>query len=908
MNLIDEQIIGINQLVGMPKSKILVIVIGNNYGKALKSIQAQIYTNFDIWCIRNNPLQCLKRSLKQNKIPDTSIIKEIELALNETNADYVYLINEEEALTVNALLEYAKCIEENKYPDIIYANEAVQYSPGSRWLEYRVKPLPSNIAFLQSLWIGEAILWKRELLQSTIKNASYEQLDLLNKELFILALAQNSRIVQLSQILLVRTGNGKIINHDNHIISLIQHNITLRTDWKGCIGRTSSYGMDCFELYSDQTNILTQVGFAIVEDDLERTLQLLSQLSISFTRNEIIIGANIEHQKIIQEYCALSGFTKITVVERIQSYAATLLQLVDVLQSPYQIILNDLVQWVNRMNIDRLTKCFLKPEVMIAVPQIATEGDHPVLVYAGAGINNLSLNGSYFKGRSQNTQGDQDTAWVNYTVSMLTLYCIAVRKDIWQELLPMHSTVFTARHLANEISFLCLKKRIICEYCAQSSVWVSQIVGDFDRKNHETGEIVLSNIDEEPRLSGNYWHLLGDYSDLIEEKRLEIPFLLRSYEKHLKADFQAFGLKYIANSTKKRILVLTHELSLTGAPLVLVQAVKILIKFGYDVLVSSPEDGPLKETYLLMNVPVIIDPQMQYDFEYVKITYDFNFVIVSTVVLWQCIEAFSKTSIPVLWWVHDSRVGYEDNLRYVMPETIGKNIQLYCGGDYAQKVITEYRPLYPSSILLYGVEDFSQQISHTVNRAYWGLPEDKMIFANIGQITKRKGQDILVKAIQLLPKKVLEKSIFIFVGKVIDRGIYKEIAALKELYPLNIVYIEQIPYDLLKEFYREIDGVICSSIDDPLPAFVSEALLMSRLCICSSNTAFHSIITSGENGYLFESGNEEKLSSVICQVVENQEYLQKIKQNARKLYERTFTPEIFSRNFMNIIKKYFCNT
>ena len=111
-----------------------------------------------------------------------------------------------------------------------------------------------------------------------------------------------------------------------------------------------------------------------------------------------------------------------------------------------------------------------------------------------------------------------------------------------------------------------------------------------------------------------------------------------------------------------------------------------------------------------MNIPVIIEPELQNNFEYLRIAYDFHFVFVSTVVLWECIEALGYTDIPVLWWVHDSRIGYENYLRYVLPETIGENIHLYCGGDYAYKVITEYRPKYRGQILLYGIQDFSTEV------------------------------------------------------------------------------------------------------------------------------------------------------------------------------------------------------
>lgn len=902
MNLVDEQIINQKEVTVMPNSKILVVVTGNHCYAALNSLQNQLYTNFDIFVIKTSSLFALTEVSNKEPFSSTRAIDEIRTAIAQTDADYIYLMDGETILPPNAFLEYAICIEDKGNPDLIYANEAYRCHSNSRWLDYHIKPLPSSILFLQSFFIGTAIIWKKRLLKSILKESKQYDFNLLHQELFLLALKNKCRIAQLPQILLIRTKSDETIEPDNHMLTLLQNNIAIHTNWKGLVGRTSSYGIGCFELYSDHLDMISQTGFVIIESNLERTLQLLSQLSIFGNKSEMAIAVSEESRQKITNYCDKMGFANIKITIRSNTYVNSLLEIIRSLESPYQVILNDLVQWVHKIDLERLLKCFFKPEVMIAVPQAATEGENPAIVYAGAGINNLALNGTYFKGRLQKFQGGHDTAWTSCVASMLQPYCMAIRKNLWKELLPLHPTVITARHLANEISFLCMQKGIICEYCAQSSVWLKNSVGTYNYKNLETNEINL-NIDEEPRMSGNYWHLLHDYGNLIEEKRLEIPLLIRSYEQCLKEDFQAFGLKNIKLSKNKRVLVLTHELSLTGAPLVLIQAVKVLIQSNFDVLVVSPENGPLRETYMQMNIPVIIDPQLQYNFDYVKIAYDFNFVIVSTVALWQCIEAFGKTSLPVLWWLHDSRAGYENYLRYIMPETIGSNIHLYCGGDYAQKIINEYRPQYPTSILLYGVEDFSRQIHQTVSRNYWGLPEDKIVFANIGQITKRKGQDILSQAIDLLPKEVLKKCVFVFVGSVIDRAIYKDIIEMQKKHPQNIMYIRQMPYDLLKEFYREIDGVICSSTDDPLPAFVSEALLMSRLCICSTNTAFRSIITSGENGYLFESGNVQALNDTICQVVNDITCQQYVKLNARKLYETTFTPEIFSQNFMHVVRE-----
>lgn len=905
MNQISTQIENIEHLKVMPKTTVMVIVIGNNCHNAVESLKEQLYTNFEIYCIKDFPLQFIEGKLVISELANEKIIDKIKKNIESERKDYTYLLAGEDSLTPDAILEYVKCAEEQMQPDVIFANEAIQYSPDNRWLDYQIKPLFSNISIYQSFFIGKAVFWKSEFLKSILSECRKDSLDLLIKEAFLYALYRSGKIVQLFKVLLVKIRCHRDNTQEKTLIPLLQKNINKNTSWKQVIGRVSSYNLNGFELYPNDVSLLNQTGFIIIENDLNRILQLLSQVSISCKNNEILVAAQEKDMDEIQSWIVSNELKNAKVIKCNKSYAKMLEDMVKRLSSPYQIILNDWVQWLNRINLERLVNSLLKPEVMIAIPQVATEGDSPTFVYAGAGINNLSLNGSYFKGRSQKYQGEQDMAWTNYEASMLSPYCMAIKKEVWNFLLPLHQSVITAQHFANEISFICMKKKIICEYSAQSSVWVGQVVGDFYSKNVETGEIHIGSCGEKPHLSGNYWHVLSEYGSFIEKKHKEIPCLLRSYRTHLKEDFRAFGISNINEDGKKRVLVFTHELSLTGAPLVLVQAVKVLLETGYNILVVSPEDGPLRTTYVKMGVPVMVDPQLQEDFGYASMIYDFDFVIVSTVVLWKCIELLGQMEIPVFWWIHDSRIGYENYLRYVLPETIGNNILLYCGGDYAQKVITNYRPKYPTQILLYGIEDCLKTISNTIDRTYWELPMDKFVFANIGQVMKRKGQDILVKAIRLLPQEILEKSIFVFVGSIIDKSIYKEIEDVKKDFPQNVMYIPQMSYDLLKQFYFNIDSVVCSSIDDPLPAFIAEALMMSRICICSRNTAFNSLILPGINGYLFESGNEKELCEVICSIISGIKQQEIVKTNARKLYENTFSPGVFANNLLKVVEEKF---
>lgn len=670
---------------------------------------------------------------------------------------------------------------------------------------------------------------------------------------------------------------------------MIQRIVSKNTKWKGKVTRSSSFEKSAFEIVDLEE--IKSFEFLVIEEDLNRTKQLLAQIAVSYSKSRVIIAAKREHLEQITEWCVWHEMSEIVIREKNEEYVKTLRELKKDMICDIQILLNDRVQWMNRMNVERLIRSFNKPEVKIACPQIATEGETPSLVYAGGELNSLSLTSTYLKGRLNSVVSGYDMAWMNRRVTNLTEYCLALRKEIWSNIFPMPAFICESWQFVIELSFWCRKNGIICEYVGQSAFWVNQ---NYDKLSKDFSAI---------QCKGYYWHWLGEYGGIIESMAETMNYAQRSYKKYLSESFRVFGLDQIKETGNRKVLVFSHELSLTGAPLVLVQAVESLRKMNYDVLVVSPVDGPLRETYCKKNVPVIIEPELYHEFEYIRILYDFEFVIACTVCLWPVIEVLGKTNIPVLWWVHDSRMGYVNWLRYVLPKTIGDNIHLYCGGDYAQKVILEYRPEYSSQILLYGLDDFSDSIENTLDRDTWDIPKDKLAFANIGQIISRKGQDVLVGAIEKLPRKVLQQSIFIFVGGVADRKIYNKIMQLQEKYPENIRYIQQITHEDLKQFYREIDCVICSSVDDPLPAFVAEALMMSRTVICSKNTAFNGLIENGKNGFLFESGNQKELYHYIRYVVENKHVLQQIGENARKLYKETFTGDIFNENFKNVINE-----
>lgn len=897
MKLIHTQLLETKKIDTVISVSFLVIIVGNNIKNAMSSLKKQIFTNFKVISLNiENSYPTISGEINLSNIATSNIKDEIE-KIKYRQEDYVYFMCGEDTLFPNSFLEYGRYLDTNPC-DVVYADECIFDAKEGKVLHYEIKPEFEYITAFQSLYSGRAIIFKRTKLCNIIDRAISNNIDTLLREMFLLCIEDKAKIGHIPLILLSKQANIKRnIEAERALLPLMQRNITKFTEWSGKLIRSGSCNPFAYEIVSLDKNLSFE--FIIVEEDLQRTKHLLMQLSISYSDNNYILAVWKEHIDELTDWCQYLKLTNLYIKERTINYADSLNMLKDFINCDIQIILNDNVRWVSRMNIERLLSAFNKPEVSLSCPQTATEGEHAELIYVGGEINSLGLNSLYLKGRSQNRTEEYDYAWTNHRTTTLTHFCIALKKEVWSSVFPMHLSICTDWQFAMELSFLRKRKNLICEYSAQSVIWLNEDIGKWYQKKNEQVEIE-KNLDV--KLSrGYYWHWLNEYQDIIETSSSLMPYAQRSYHRYLKECFHVYGLNNIKNTGRKRALIISHELSFTGAPLVLAQAVESLRKMDYDILVVSPVDGPLRETYLKIQVPVIIEPELFYDFEYVKIVYDFDFVIACTVCLYPVIDVLGKTNIPVLWWIHDSRTGYVNWLRYVLPKTIGKNIHMYCGGDYAQNVILEYRPEFPSKILLYGLEDFSKKIGHTLTREDWNIPADKIAFANIAQILPRKGQDILIAAIEKLSVELLQQSVFIFIGEAVDSQIYEQIISLHNKYPENVLYLKQISHQELKEFYREIDCIICSSTDDPLPAFVAEGLLMSRTVICSRNTAFNGLIENGKNGFLFESGNVEELYQHICHVITNKNILCEIGAHARVLYEENFKKEIFDRNLKEIV-------
>lgn len=356
----------------------------------------------------------------------------------------------------------------------------------------------------------------------------------------------------------------------------------------------------------------------------------------------------------------------------------------------------------------------------------------------------------------------------------------------------------------------------------------------------------------------------------------------------------------VCKAGARKVFVLTHELSLTGAPLVLSHAVRTLQEEGFQVVLVSPDDGVLRHAFLKENTPVLILGDMNENDSWLQWVSEFDLVLVNTIVPFRQIEQLGSCPIPVMWWLHDAKSGYENYLQYVLPETLPENTQVFSVSKYADDAVKTYRPKYKTDLLLYGLKDESGQREIAIQM----LPgaEGKKLFVNVGTVIHRKGQDILTQAIRLLPEHIRKQCLFLFIGKCIDADIFQYVKQLEQEYPDEVCQIDTVAHDEIFSLYKQASAVICSSRDDPLPTFMAETMMVSGVCICSENTGMVNIIQNGKNGFLYKDNNAMELAQCIQFVVEHGA-LDSLRAESRKTFEQVFTMDIFKENLMKCVMR-----
>jgi O-antigen biosynthesis protein len=351
-----------------------------------------------------------------------------------------------------------------------------------------------------------------------------------------------------------------------------------------------------------------------------------------------------------------------------------------------------------------------------------------------------------------------------------------------------------------------------------------------------------------------------------------------------------------------RALLIAHELSLTGAPLMLVEVAKALQREGMLVVISTATGGPLVATCIAEGIPVVIDGEILRDpARSERFMRGFDIVGANTVLSWRAIDLAVSLGKPAVWLVQEPRFGLAEIER---------------GGSEARAAFERAtRVVFPSRNTSMLYRQFGDAARHLA--VHYGIPDVSLearptpafeteagvrSIACVGSIESRKGADVLVEALTLLPEESRRQVRLLLVGRELTPEFVADILRRAD----GVVAVDIVgerPRDETLAYMRDADLVVSASRDESGPLVVIEAMALGKAVISTNVGAAAEIITSGVDGEIVEVGDVGGLRDILARVLSDDAFRASLGQAARATYLRHLTEERYGDELVTVFRE-----
>ena len=297
----------------------------------------------------------------------------------------------------------------------------------------------------------------------------------------------------------------------------------------------------------------------------------------------------------------------------------------------------------------------------------------------------------------------------------------------------------------------------------------------------------------------------------------------------------------IFSGSGKHILIVTHQLTRTGAPRILIATCNALREFGFTVVVISPEDGPLKVDFIEQEISVLIDENLVDDVNseiFERFARNFDLVIFNTLASGCFLNKVKKSLPNLIWWLHEGDVAFNMFNTYKFNDYA--NIHTYCVSKYTQRIAKNYGYHVENKILPYIFDLNIKKQFVTCKKNYYVL---------VGSIEPRKGQDLAIDAMLELIKDFPSLKLYL-IGQILDKQYFEELKSSK-IFNTTVNYLGQLDHDDVLRIVSESSCLLVPSRDDPAPLVIPEAFGLHTLVISSKHTGYSEDIINYKLGYVF---------------------------------------------------------
>lgn len=866
----------------------------------IDSVLKQVYENWEL-CIADDASTKghIKKILEEYSKKDARVkVKYLDKnlgisgasneALSLATGDFINLLDNDDEIPSDAFYEIVKLLNKNRDLDLIYADEDKIDAKGRHYDPF-FKPDWSPDLLFSFMYIGHSTYRKQLVKDVGGFRSKYDFSQ--DYDLALRITEKTNNIGHIEKTLYhwrslpsSAASGGKDFARASNIAAL-----------QSAIERRRYNAEAIVYPYANRLKFILKdyplISIIIPTDDRNNLFSCVNSIlqKTNYSNYEIVIVTNsklgniaLEHYKNEKRVCVDEFDKPFNFSAKCNSGAKKAI-------GDYFLFLNDDMEVLEKDWIENMVEIFGRKEVGAVSPKLIYENN--TIQHAGLVTGVRGLVGTAFHTKHRNSTDYFNLIQSTRDASALSAACLLVPRNIYESIGGFDDINTPIMHSDFDLCFRIRDKGYLLVYTPFATLkHVGHVsIGKTEKEKKQgpkdTADLYL--IKRFPQFMSYDPYYTENMRDLLYEDAL--------YKFKLIAD-KTYETKN--SSTEKNIAFISHELSLTGAPIIIYNLATYLVGKGYFITIISPQEGELITKYKEVGIPVIIDASILENPSSgtEKFLANFDLIVANTILSWRLVHLSKKIGIKVIWFIQETGFGIQ--LSY-NDKNISKSFNLADSvmflthaqaNMYKDFIKDKFQVVYP------GIEnpDLQNNFKHE---------EGKFRILHVGSIEPRKGQDILVKGILGLPKKYSEIFEFYMVGRVLDKAYQTQLE--KSIKSLNNVHlIGQVKHEDLSKYYKMADVFVCTSRDEALGLVIPEAMSYSKAIISSNVGGIPEIIDDKINGILIPNEDHNALICNLILLYEDKMFRSMLEENAYKKFKKTFTLEKSGDNFLRIMQNF----
>lgn len=340
--------------------------------------------------------------------------------------------------------------------------------------------------------------------------------------------------------------------------------------------------------------------------------------------------------------------------------------------------------------------------------------------------------------------------------------------------------------------------------------------------------------------------------------------------------------------------LVTHNLNREGAPLFLLEFARHLASCGTSLRVLSPVEGPLREEFVRLGAEVRI-----LDLTAVRTARSATamhrsiaalardrpcagteIVVANTLACHWAVHLARRAGLPSLFFIHESTTPASFLHGHQPPEILPAVVESFAAATHVSFLTAATRRYYepflrrsnhslnPGWIDLAGIDAFRRVHDRADLRRELGLAPGEKLVLNLGTVCDRKGQQIFVRAVDLLWRDrpdLARTARFDMVGArhtLYDDWVRDVIAHCGHA-NLHLRPESPEPY----RYYAAADLFVCSSYEESFPRVVLEAMAFGVPILSTGVHGIPEMVRDGREARLVPPGDTAALAAGLAELL-----------------------------------------